>query len=64
MSKLFRYRQEQRMKIHFHNCATHHSSKFVDSFRLVQQVKNKSLRKVHQIKCTGCGYSLDVPPRH
>ncbi len=59
-SSLLRYRQENQMKKHFSSCNTKHKSTFVNSFRLIQEVKSKKVTKVHQIKCSGCGYSLDV----
>jgi len=60
MISLFRFRQELRMKKHFSTCNTKHKNKFVDSFRLTQEIESKRGGKVYQIKCSGCGYSLDV----
>jgi hypothetical protein len=30
------------------------------SYRLEQNVKTREVKKVKQIKCAGCGYSLDI----
>jgi len=54
-------KQDQLMKMtkHFLDCKYEGAGSFVYSFRLEQEVKRKIIREVSQIKCCGCGFSLD-----
>lgn len=47
------------MSKHAANCKYVGAGGMVPSFRIEQETKSKSIRYVKQLKCAGCGYSVD-----
>lgn len=55
----FNQQQLLRMNKHAMTCKYEGAGGFTFSNRLEQEVRSKRVRKILQIKCIGCGYSLD-----